>query len=200
MRPEEWFEIYHQILSDFGFDEARDAEAARLMHRLAGDKLLSEEELRRRIDGKEVAVIGGAVESEIDAEVIVTAGKAILRWVELSSRIPDVHVTDMEEPEELLEDLERKGTLLVLHAHGDNMGRIRAVVPRIGKFVATTQHRPFDKVYNFGGFTDGDRAAIIAKRFGARSIILHGFRFEGRGVKGKKLVWAKRILEREGLL
>lgn len=200
MRPEEWFELYHQILLDFGFDEERDAQAARLIHDLAGDRLLDESELEKRIRGKEVAVIGGAIESDVNADVIITAGKAILRWIELSAKVPDVHVTDMEESEDLLEELERRGTLLVLHAHGDNMERIRAVVQRINRFVATTQHRPFDRVYNFGGFTDGDRAAIIAKRFGAKKVTLHGFRFEGQGVKGKKLIWAKRILEKEGLL
>ncbi len=200
MRLEEWFQLYRQILSDFKFDEEEDARAARLMHELAGSKLVDQEELERRIRGKEVVVVGGAVDSEVDGEVLITAGKAIQKWVEMSSRVPDVHVTDMEEPEDLLADLERKGTLLVLHAHGDNVDRIMAVVPRVRKFLATTQHRPFDRVYNFGGFTDGDRAAVMAKRLGARKVILHGFRFEAEGIKGKKLKWARVILEREGLL
>lgn len=200
MRLEEWFQIYRQIISDFRFDEDEDARAARLMHELAGGKLMDPDELERRISGREVVVVGGAVDSEVDGDVLITAGKAIQKWVEISSRIPDVHVTDMEESEDLLTELERKGTLLVLHAHGDNMDRIKAVVPKVRRFVATTQHRPFNRIYNFGGFTDGDRAALLAKRFGARRVILHGFRFEAEGIKGKKLRWAKIILEREGLL
>ncbi|WP_456368919.1 hypothetical protein [Geoglobus sp.] len=81
MRLEEWFQIYRQILSDFKFDEEEDARAARLMHELAGSKLVDREELERRIRGKEVVVIGGAVDSEVGVEVLITAGKAIQKWV-----------------------------------------------------------------------------------------------------------------------
>lgn len=96
--------------------------------------------------------------------------------------------------------MEEKGCVLVIHAHGDNVELIKEIVPELNSFVATTQAEPFDRVYNFGGFTDGDRAAIIAKEFGARKILLHGFEFKAEGVKGKKLVWAKKILELEGII
>jgi hypothetical protein len=68
--------------------------------------------------------------------------------------------------------------------------------------VGTTQSVPFDRIYNFGGFTDGDRAALIAKKFGARKIRLYGFNFEkaDNKIKLKKLKWAKRILEKEGII
>ncbi len=201
MNLENWFKFfYYQILSDFGFDEEKDREAARLMHSLAGDKLLDKEIIRNKVEGREVAIIGGAVKDEIDAETIITAGKSILKWIEISDRIPDIHVTDMEEDTEILVELENKGCLLILHAHGDNMDRIREVIPKIGRFIGTTQHIPFNRIYNFGGFTDGDRAAIIAKEFEAARIILHGFQFHSIGMKGKKLTWAKRILKFEGIL
>lgn len=200
MNLKDWFRFYYQILSDFGFDGERDREAALLMHSLARDKLLDKEIIRDKVEGREVAIIGGAVKDEINAEVVITAGKSILKWREISNRIPEIHVTDMEEDAEILIELEKRGCLLILHAHGDNMDRIREVVPKISRFVGTTQHRPFNKIYNFGGFTDGDRAAIIAKEFGAAKIILHGFHFHSEGIKGKKLTWAKRILEFEGIL
>uniref|UniRef100_A0A7C3UGT4 6-hydroxymethyl-7,8-dihydropterin pyrophosphokinase n=1 Tax=Geoglobus ahangari TaxID=113653 RepID=A0A7C3UGT4_9EURY len=201
MNLEDWFKFfYYQILSDFGFDEEKDKEAARLMHSLAGDKLLDKEVIRNKVEGREVAVIGGAVENEINTETIITAGKAILKWMEISDRTPDIHVTDMEEDSDILIDLENKGCLLILHAHGDNIDRIKDTIPKIGRFIGTTQHFPFNRIYNFGGFTDGDRAAIIAKEFGASKIILHGFRFHSTGIKGKKLTWAKRILKFEGII
>ncbi|MBE8539913.1 6-hydroxymethylpterin diphosphokinase MptE-like protein [Geoglobus acetivorans] len=200
MRLEEWFELYRQILSDFNFSAEDDVKSARLMHGLGKDKLLDAEALREKIEGRDVVVVGGAVNSEADGEVIITAGKAIVKWMKLSDRTPDVHVTDMEESADLLVSLEENGTLLVLHAHGDNMDRVREVVPRVKSFVGTTQNTPFDRIYNFGGFTDGDRAAIIAKRFGAKKITLHGFDFRAGGIKGKKLSWARKILEKEGLI
>ncbi|MEM2818029.1 MAG: hypothetical protein QXN39_06050, partial [Archaeoglobaceae archaeon] len=72
---------------------------------------------------------------------------------------------------------------------------------RLKSFVATTQSKPFGRVYNFCGFTDGDRAVLIAKKFGAKKITLYGFDFEkAEGTKLKKLKWAKKILEIEGCI
>lgn len=200
MNLDEWFEIYREITLYFNFSPEEDYKASVLMQKLGKGKLLPSEVLREIIEGKSVTVVGGAVKTAVDDEVVITAGKSIFKWIEIADRIPDIHVTDMEEPAELLVDLEKNGTLLVLHAHGDNMDRIREVVPKVKNFVGTTQNKPFDRIYNFGGFTDGDRAVIIAKRFNAKSIRLHGFDFNAEGIKGEKLKWAKKILEREGLI
>jgi hypothetical protein len=205
MRLEEWLVFYSKILSEFGFSRHSDEEAAKLMHEVAADKLLDLSALKGIIEGKSVAVIGYAVRAKelqkIEEEVKITAGKAILRAIELDPNfLPDIHVTDAEEGN-LLAELEKKGCMVVLHVHGDNVERIKLVVPRLSKFVATTQSFPFNKIYNFGGFTDGDRAAILAKEMGASRINLYGFDFDGaREIKKKKLEWARRILEFEGIL
>jgi len=200
--------FYPKILSDFGFSEKDDERAAKLMHELGWKKLLDSFILLEKIKGKDVIVIGGAV-NESDVKILkdpscvkITAGKSILKIREIMPNFtPDVHVTDMEEPDELLIELERQGCILVLHAHGDNIDRIRSVVPKLSRFLATTQSKPFDRIYNFGGFTDGDRAAIIARAFEARKIRLVGFDFDkAEGIKLKKLRWAKKILEFEELL
>ena len=72
-----------------------------------------------------------------------------------------------------------------------------------GPVVLTTQSVPGDIVYNYGGFTDGDRAVCFARHFGCRRILLPGFDYsspmpkEGSdpAVKLRKLRWAKRIIE-----
>ncbi|MGA9187543.1 MAG: hypothetical protein WB014_03025, partial [Methanosarcina sp.] len=67
---------------------------------------------------------------------------------------------------------------------------------------ATTQGEPFDKVYNFGGFSDGDRCVFVAKEFRAKSVRLAGFDFEDSGVnpiKKKKLKWAKELIGMLGI-
>jgi len=101
-----------------------------------------------------------------------------------------------------LVELQNRGCILVLHAHGDNIERIKSVIPKLRRFVGTTQSVPFDRIYNFGGFTDGDRAALLAKKFGAEKIGLYGFNFESAEseTKLKKLKWARRILEMEGII
>ncbi len=198
MRLEKWLEIYEEILTDFGYDRQKDELAAEIMAELGRNKLLDSSVLEI-VRGRDVAVVGGAYSGEnIEEEMIITAGKAVYHV----DFIPNIHVTDMEEDDEILIELERAGCILVLHAHGDNIERIRSAVPKIGKFVGTTQSVPFDRIYNFGGFTDGDRAALLAREFGARRIRLYGFDFTRAEsmTKLKKLKWARRILEIEGIL
>lgn len=190
--------LYKEILQDFGFSREEDERAAKIMKDLAGEKLLDCSVLEF-IKGKSVAVIGGAYSGEkVEEELVITAGKAINKV----GFTPHIHVTDMEEDENLLAELEERGCILVLHAHGDNISRIKSVVPKIKRFIGTTQSIPFDRIYNFGGFTDGDRAALIAKKFEARSIKLYGFDFESADnpIKLKKLKWAKIILKSEGII
>jgi hypothetical protein len=66
---------------------------------------------------------------------------------------------------------------------------------------------PVDNVYNFGGFTDGDRSAFMADEMGARTIVLVGMDLTepitkysagetvDEDLKGKKLKKAKQLLE-----
>ncbi|MGB9938235.1 hypothetical protein [Methanosarcina sp.] len=75
-------------------------------------------------------------------------------------------------------------------------------VPRIKRFIATTQEKPFDRVYNFGRFSYGDRCVFVAKEFGARSLKLAGFNFDDSGVntiKKKKLKWARELIGKFGI-
>ncbi|RLI85245.1 MAG: hypothetical protein DRP01_06625 [Archaeoglobales archaeon] len=195
-------EIYPKIVEDLKIDPRMDELSAKLMYELGREKLLDVSILN--LKGKRVVVVGGAIKREDlrnlkDYDVIITSGKSILKVIDILT--PDIHVTDMEEDDDLLVKLERRGCILVLHAHGDNIDRVRSVVPKLRRFVATTQVKPFDKVYNFLGFTDGDRAVLIAKRLGAKSIKLLGFDFKkAEGIKLKKLKWAEFILRSEGVI
>lgn len=197
-------EIYPKIVEDLNINPEMDELSAKLMYELGKDKLLDLSVLRSLIESKRVVVIGGAISYEDlshlkDYDVLVTAGKSILKVIDYVT--PNVHVTDMEEDVDLLMKLERSGCILVLHAHGDNIDKVKAVVPKIGKFIATTQVKPFNRVYNFFGFTDGDRAVLMAKRLGAKYVKLVGFDFDkARGIKLKKLKWTKYILRYEGVI
>jgi uncharacterized Rossmann fold enzyme len=95
-----------------------------------------------------------------------------------------------------------KGTIIVIHAHGDNRHLIQYWVPRlIGQVVGTTQSTPIQNVYNFGGFSDGDRAVFAADELGASHITLVGFDCDDASVdqvKRGKLMWARKLLARIG--
>jgi uncharacterized Rossmann fold enzyme len=63
--------------------------------------------------------------------------------------------------------------------------------------MGTVQCQPSEGIYNFGGFTDGDRAVFLAKEMGAASIDLLGCDFDDQSVtprKKKKLAWARKLI------
>ena len=51
------------------------------------------------------------------------------------------------------------------------------MVKKIKNCIGTTQTNPFNKIQNFGGFTDGDRGVFLASHFDAKKIILFGMDF-----------------------
>jgi len=95
-------------------------------------------------------------------------------------------------------EMNRQGTVVVVHAHGDNIPLLRTWVPRFsGPLVGTTQAEPFGRIHNFGGFSDGDRAVFAAHALGAADVRLVGFDLDDPSVdpvKRGKLIWARRLL------
>ncbi|HII02419.1 TPA: DUF115 domain-containing protein [Methanosarcinaceae archaeon] len=208
-----WEPIYERILADFGFDRSGDEEAARLLSKmLTEENTVSLSKLNTTISGKPALVCGNAPKlraelSEIDLSsfVIIAADGAAAVLMDLG-RVPEVICTDLDGNSEA--DIEKeilaceKGALVLIHAHGDNTDKLEKYVSRFKRFIATTQAGPFDRVYNFGGFSDGDRCVFVAKEFGAASIRLAGFDFEDPGVnpiKKIKLKWAKELIEMCGI-
>lgn len=204
-----WEPIYKKILEDFGFDREGDEEAARfLSDMLTRENTVSLPELEAVISGKPVLVCGNAPglraelsKIDLSAFVIIAADGAAAVLMDLG-RVPEVICTDLDGNSEA--DIEKeilaceKGSIIVIHAHGDNIYILEKYVPRFKRFVASTQAEPFDRVYNFGGFSDGDRCVFVARSFGAESIKLAGFDFEDprvNPIKKKKLKWAKELIE-----
>jgi hypothetical protein len=120
---------------------------------------------------------------------------------------PDIVVTDLDGNPAFLKKAEKLGAIMVVHAHGDNENAIENLVPKFKNVVGSTQVMPVDNVYNFGGFTDGDRSAFMADEMGARTIVLVGMDLTepitkysagetvDEDLKGKKLKKAKQLLE-----
>ena len=54
------------------------------------------------------------------------------------------------------------------------------MVRKIKNCIGTTQTNSFNKIQNFGGFTDGDRGVFLASHFDAKKIILFGMDFGNR--------------------
>ena len=66
---------------------------------------------------------------------------------------------------------------MVVHAHGNNMENIKKYVPVLENILGSTQSIPLENVYNFGGFTDGDRCVFLAVKLGAKNIFIAGMDF-----------------------
>lgn len=203
MKWEEWEPIYREILADFGFDRAKDEEAARKLDGLLQNHPLPD--LRPLLGGKRVAVCGKGPSLERDlatlrpGEVVVSANGATTRLL-ARDLLPAVVVTDLDGRMEDLLEANRRGAVMVVHAHGDNMDKLPAVAS-MERVLGTTQARPFGALRNFGGFTDGDRCVFLARAHGAASVRLLGFDFDDPSVgpvKGKKLQWARKLLQRVG--
>jgi uncharacterized Rossmann fold enzyme len=199
MQFSEWEPHYQEILGYFGFDRTADEEAARLLSSLLDrDNLLS---LASLTDGNEVTVCGNAPRLKDDLSTItgiVFAADAAAEVLDSHDIFVDAIFTDLDGATDRFIDMNNKGTIIVIHAHGDNMPLLNHWVPRFrGKVVGTTQAAPLPRVYNFGGFTDGDRAVFAADELGASHITLAGFDLDDRNVdpvKRGKLSWARKLL------
>lgn len=207
----EWKKYYNQILLDFDFSKKEDEKSAVLLSKLLdGKKLVKPEDLNNIISGKNVYVFGAAGSLQDDVKkvkkekaVFISADPATSLLME-KNIMPDIIVTDLDGVVEDEVKANKKGAIAMIHAHGNNIDRLERYVPMFdGKIIGTTQSKPFDNIYNFGGFTDGDRAVCLADHFGAKKIFLAGFDFEDVGkyskskeLKMKKLGWAKRIIEK----
>lgn len=194
-----WEPHYREILGYFGFDRAADEEAARLLASLmTRDNLLS---LAALTCDNEVTVCGNApcLKDELGKiRGVIFAADAAADVLDTHGIRPDAVFTDLDGTTDRLIALNKEGTIVVIHAHGDNMPMLRYWVPRFtGPVVATTQSVPLPGVHNFGGFTDGDRAVFAADELGAASITIVGFDLDDINVepmKRGKLMWARKLL------
>lgn len=199
MRFEVWEPYYRDILEYFGFDRAQDEEAARLLATLmTRDNILS---LTSLTCGNDITVCGNApcLKNELDnISGVIFAADAAAEVLDTHGIVPDAVFTDLDGADDRLLELNESGTIVVIHAHGDNMPLLRSWVPRFkGPVVATTQSTPLKNVYNFGGFSDGDRAVFAADELGAAHITIIGFDLDDTNVdpmKRGKLFWARKLL------
>ena len=199
-----WEPVYLTLLEDFGFSSARDEEAAKLLAGLLHGKDIPLSAAEALVCGRSAVVFGNAPSldreldelQEMDAAFLAADGATAV----LLKRgiVPDIVVTDLDGPFPAILDASQKGSIIVVHAHGDNLDALQRYVPQLERVIGTVQCRPPEGLYNFGGFTDGDRCVFLAKELGAVSIKLVGFDFEDESVtprKRKKLAWAKRLIE-----
>jgi 2-amino-4-hydroxy-6-hydroxymethyldihydropteridine diphosphokinase len=199
-----WEPLYLAMLEDFGFSLKRDEEAARLLAELLHGSENWLPKADARVRGRGVVVFGNAptLDRELDGlqekDAVLLAADGATTVLLKHDIIPDIIVTDLDGSFPDILKAHQEGSIVVVHAHGDNLDALQRCVPELKRVIGTAQCRPPPGLYNFGGFTDGDRCVFLAKELGATSIKLVGFDFEDESVtprKRRKLAWAKRLIE-----
>lgn len=195
---EQWKPFYLRIVREMGYSVEEDRRAAQVLRALLleGDDYILREELAAVV-GRKVYVFGAGPSLEDTLKqfdfsdgTLIAADGATSALLD-AGLVPEVIVTDLDGRIPDLKLANDRGAFMVVHAHGDNIDKLTVYVPLFSRILGTCQTEPLDIVYNFGGFTDGDRAAFLAEALGAGEIILVGFDFGD--VVGK---WSKPSLRR----
>ncbi len=215
----EWEPIYNKIAKDFNYSLKNEKKSAEVLNKLLENcDLTIIEQLSNLITDKHVVIFGAGPSLEeslknkkqffIDKTKIVADGvtTALLKY----NIQPDIIVTDLDGKisDQILAN--KRGSVIIVHAHGGNLEKIIEYVPNFSKnIIGSIQINPasYEKLFNFGGFTDGDRAVFIADHFNAKTITLFGFDFNSKigkysfiknkdyYQKLKKLKWCKYLIE-----
>lgn len=184
-----WERYYKEILDDFGFSRSDDEKSAKVLDEiLAEEGCLTLDDLSQIVGFSDKYIVFGAGPSlkehiiqlkenyDLKDYVLISADGATTALIE-EKIAPDIVVTDLDGNMDdiLLADL--RGANIAVHAHGDNIDKVVRFTSFFTNVIGTTQSQPVGNVYNFGGFTDGDRAIFLAVALGATEITLAGMDF-----------------------
>ncbi|MDV0447191.1 hypothetical protein MsAg5_10700 [Methanosarcinaceae archaeon Ag5] len=222
MNFKDWAPYYDKILAVFGFSKENDEKSAACLSDYVRQHFPPATDVPLfEIRGREVIVCGNAPslkeewkawslrEQKKPSDLVVIAADGAASVLMKLNICPNVIVTDLDGRHEDDVDFEidaySKGAIILIHAHGDNLDKLTRYLPILKQksskdsvLIPTCQCRPPNNIYNFGGFTDGDRCVFLAEAFKAETITLLGFDFEDPDVsafKKKKLNCARHLIQ-----
>ncbi|MGY5856059.1 MAG: 6-hydroxymethylpterin diphosphokinase MptE-like protein [Candidatus Thorarchaeota archaeon] len=189
MRWVDWRPIYLDIVQRLDLDSEADRESTSLLTSML--ESINPNPLLKRlsdtIQGNHVIVCGAgpSLKQHMEAllkkdglteSVIVVADGATSVILELGLHC-DVVVTDLDGNTDHLLEAKNNGALFIVHAHGDNMDRVKSIVPKLGDILGSTQVESTDRAFLWGGFTDGDRACHVVSEYSPKRVTLAGMDF-----------------------
>jgi uncharacterized Rossmann fold enzyme len=207
MDMETWEKFYNKIMDDFGFDKGKDIESAMILNEIIEKEKnnIDIEEVKKLVNGKEVYVFGAGpslkkhvkiikeknIKSERSEELqnpkdfaqnsIIAADGATKALLE-EGIVPNIIISDLDGDINSIIEANKRGAIVVVHAHGDNIDKIKEYTKTLKNIIGSTQIPNFEQLelsnlINYGGFTDGDRCCFLAEHLGAKRIILCGMDF-----------------------
>lgn len=184
-----WEKYYTEILDDFGFSRENDEKSAKLLDEiLSTEGCLTLNDLAEIVGFSDKFIVFGAGPSlkehviylkenyDLTDYVLVAADGATTALIE-EKVAPDIVATDLDGNIDDILLANIRGANIAIHAHGDNIERIASLTSFFNNVLGTTQAQPIGNLYNFGGFTDGDRAMFLSVALGASQITLAGMDF-----------------------
>ncbi len=210
-----WAPYYERLRSEFGFPFDREEVSAAVLESLLPERARAAPlpRIAHLLRDRDAVVVGLAPSAgpppiwrlpATGRPTALLAADGATRTCLAAGRVPSVIVTDLDGPVASEVAANRRGSLVLVHAHGDNRPALEEWVPQFpGELAGSWAGPPRGPLLNVGGFTDGDRAAFLAAHVGAAQIYLWGFDFDrvadpagpGRERKLAKLLWARRLLD-----
>lgn len=183
-----WLKWYNYIKKTINLTFELDQKATNLLSKLLKEKNTVEfgDLLSKFSNFKKAAVIGAGPSLEksitkiksLDKFTAVVSSNGATSFLIENDMIPHIVVTDLDGKIQDIINANKRGALTVIHAHGDNIGYLKKYVRFFsGEVVGSTQVEPRPFVYNFGGFTDGDRGVFLVSHLNIKKVMLIGMDF-----------------------
>jgi hypothetical protein len=193
-----WWDFQDSIADQFGFSRIREDVATRFASRI----FTQEGAIFDYIKNRNLVIVGAGINSftDIPESGLLVADGALRACLERGT-IPEFIVTDLDGYISDLIWASEHGSKVIIHTHGDNLASLYSYSSYIRPICVTSTY-PSTGTYCWGGFTDGDRALMMALSLGCKSVQLIGFDFSKIGDysgkysprKMEKLAWAKKII------
>ncbi|MFX0171019.1 MAG: 6-hydroxymethylpterin diphosphokinase MptE-like protein [Candidatus Hodarchaeota archaeon] len=193
----EWQKQYYKIVDKLGLNINADKESTKLLKIFFGEYSPNKRTqilFKLKSVLRQPVIIAGAGPSlekdffDLISTDIIMKGSLIAvdgatKLFQQKRLIPTLVVTDLDGDLKAIEWAIKNGALTLIHAHGDNKDIILRFFNKNGEILkeqtvwGTTQYNPNQILFNFGGFSDGDRAIFLALHFQCPLIGLVGFDF-----------------------
>jgi uncharacterized Rossmann fold enzyme len=193
-----WWSFQDSIDDQFGFSRIREDVASRFVSRI----FTQEGDISVHVKDRDLVIVGAGINSfaDIPESDLLVADGALRACLERGT-IPEFIVTDLDGYISDLIWASEHGSKVIVHSHGDNLAALYRHSSHIRPICVTSTY-PSTGTSCWGGFTDGDRALMMALSLGCKSVQLIGFDFSKIGdYSGKysprkleKLAWAEKIV------
>ncbi|MHA1976111.1 MAG: 6-hydroxymethylpterin diphosphokinase MptE-like protein [Candidatus Hodarchaeales archaeon] len=197
MQLDKWNIEYLKIVSDLNLNIAEDIHSTNQLESILQTNLgyNSNYVLKRLIKklDQPILIVGAGPSLETDfnnckrylsfENIVTIAVDGSCSLFQELQIVPNIVLTDLDGEWSAIRWAISSGAITLIHAHGDNLSLIQKFFEEKKSFVGntciwgTTQNMIETNLFNFGGFTDGDRAIFLSFHFNSPIIGLIGFDF-----------------------